>query len=161
MCARSWTRCFHPLVLTTTRGLGREATTFYKHLADIISSKQQKHYTVMCWLRCNSHSPFYNLPSCALGAAHHPTITQDVRSTSPLPPPRVSSVNRIIHSNFLSLFSISFVLPEPLYSCHYKAFAYSGKKKNTHLAWKVQNTNIKCTIKTKWGWHVSFCAYPL
>ena len=44
---------FTPLVLSTTRSLGREATTFYKCLADLISSKQQKHYSnVMCWLRC-------------------------------------------------------------------------------------------------------------
>ena len=43
---------FTPLVLSTTGGLGCEATTFYKRLADLISSKQQKHYTnVMCWLR--------------------------------------------------------------------------------------------------------------
>ena len=44
---------FTPLVLSTTGGLGSEATTFYKRLADLISSKQQKHYSnVMCWLRC-------------------------------------------------------------------------------------------------------------
>ena len=44
---------FTPLVLSTTGGLGVEATTFYKRLADLISLKQQKHYsTVMCWLRC-------------------------------------------------------------------------------------------------------------
>ena len=44
---------FTPLVLSTTGGLGREATTFYKRLADLISSKQQKHYSnVICWLRC-------------------------------------------------------------------------------------------------------------
>ena len=44
---------FTPLVLSTTGGLGIEATTFYKRLADLISSKQDKPYsTVMCWLRC-------------------------------------------------------------------------------------------------------------
>ena len=46
---------FTPLVLSTTGGLGREATTFYKRLADLISAKQQKPYSndiVMCWLRC-------------------------------------------------------------------------------------------------------------
>ena len=30
---------FTPPVLSTTGGLGREATTFYKRLADLISSK--------------------------------------------------------------------------------------------------------------------------
>ena len=44
---------FTPLVLYTTGGLGVEATTFYKRLADLISLKKQKQYsTVMCWLRC-------------------------------------------------------------------------------------------------------------
>ncbi len=32
-----------PLVLSTTGGLSCEATTFYERLADLISSKQQKH----------------------------------------------------------------------------------------------------------------------
>ena len=40
---------FTPLVLSTTGGLGREATTFYKRFTDLITSKQQKHYSnVMC-----------------------------------------------------------------------------------------------------------------
>ena len=44
---------FTPIVFTTTGGMGREATTFYKRLADMIAVKQQKPYsTVMCWLRC-------------------------------------------------------------------------------------------------------------
>ena len=44
---------FTPLVLSTTGSLGREATTFYKRLANLISIKQQVHYSqVMCWLRC-------------------------------------------------------------------------------------------------------------
>ena len=44
---------FTPLVFTTTGGMGREATTFYQRLADMIASKQQKSYpTVMGWLRC-------------------------------------------------------------------------------------------------------------
>ena len=46
---------FTPLVLSTTGGLGREATTFYKRLADLISLKQQKHYSVICW-RCRLSS---------------------------------------------------------------------------------------------------------
>ena len=42
-----------PLVLSTTGSLGNEATVFYKRLADLLSIKQQKHYSVvMCWLRC-------------------------------------------------------------------------------------------------------------
>ena len=44
---------FTPLVLSTTGGMGREATTFFKHLADMIAQKRQHPYpTVMGWLRC-------------------------------------------------------------------------------------------------------------
>ena len=44
---------FTPLVLSTTGGMGREATTFYKRLADMIASKRQHSYSVvMGWLRC-------------------------------------------------------------------------------------------------------------
>ena len=51
--SQTWSLHFTPLVLSTTGGLGREAATFYKRLADLISSKQQKHYSnVICCLRC-------------------------------------------------------------------------------------------------------------
>ena len=44
---------FTPLVLSTTGGMGREATTFYKRLADMIAQKRQHTYpAVMGWLRC-------------------------------------------------------------------------------------------------------------
>ena len=44
---------FTPLVLSTTDGMGREVTTFYKRLADMLSSKRNLPYsTLMGWLRC-------------------------------------------------------------------------------------------------------------
>ena len=44
---------FTPLVLTTTGSMGREASTFYKRLANMLSQKQDKPYSmVMGWLRC-------------------------------------------------------------------------------------------------------------
>ena len=44
---------FTPLVFSTTGGMGQEATTFYKRLADMIAQKQQKPYSIMInWLRC-------------------------------------------------------------------------------------------------------------
>ena len=44
---------FTPLVLSTTGGMAREATTFYKRLADELSRKQDKQYSlVMGWVRC-------------------------------------------------------------------------------------------------------------
>ena len=44
---------FTPLVFSTTGGMGREASTFYKRLADMIAQKRQQPYpAVMGWLRC-------------------------------------------------------------------------------------------------------------
>ena len=44
---------FTPLVLSTTGGMGREAETFYKCLADMLATKRQQHYSpTICWLRC-------------------------------------------------------------------------------------------------------------
>ena len=44
---------FTPLVLSATGGMGREAITFYKRLADGISRKERKEYSVvMGWIRC-------------------------------------------------------------------------------------------------------------
>ncbi len=43
---------FTPLVLSTWGGMGKEAATFYKRLADMIASKRQNPYpAVMGWLR--------------------------------------------------------------------------------------------------------------
>ena len=44
---------FAPLVFSTTGGLGQEATTFYKRLADMLAWKEGKNYSVVIsWLRC-------------------------------------------------------------------------------------------------------------
>ena len=44
---------FTPLVLSTNGGMGTEATTFYKRLADLIANKRNHNYSmVMGWLRC-------------------------------------------------------------------------------------------------------------
>ena len=46
-------RVGHTLVLSITGGMGREAETFYKRLADGISRKERKEYfVVMGWIRC-------------------------------------------------------------------------------------------------------------
>ena len=46
-------RVFTPLVLSSTGGMGREATTFYKRLTDMTSQKRQLPYSVvMRWLKC-------------------------------------------------------------------------------------------------------------
>ena len=48
---------FTPLVFSTTGGMGQEAATFYKRLADMHALKQQKPYSmVINWLRCKGLS---------------------------------------------------------------------------------------------------------
>ncbi len=42
-----------PLILSTTGGMGTEATVFYKRLATMLAAKWGDHYShVLCWLRC-------------------------------------------------------------------------------------------------------------
>ena len=73
---------FTPLVFSTTGGMGREATTFYKRLADGISLKRQHPYTtVMGWLRCRLS--FAALRSCAFTVADPPFTIQYMERTSP------------------------------------------------------------------------------
>ena len=44
---------FTPLVMSVTGGLANEATTFYKRLASLLSSKWDHSYSsTLCWLRC-------------------------------------------------------------------------------------------------------------
>ncbi|XP_064397778.1 uncharacterized protein LOC135344497 [Halichondria panicea] len=44
---------FTPLVMSTTGGMGREATTFYKRLASLLSHKWGNQYCkILNWLRC-------------------------------------------------------------------------------------------------------------
>ena len=45
--------CFTPLVFTTTGGMGKEATAFYKRLASLLSEVRKEPYSaVMSWVRC-------------------------------------------------------------------------------------------------------------
>ena len=72
---------FTPLVLSSTESFGCQATTFYKCLADLISSKQQKHYSnVISWLNVASQLPSYNLQLCVSGAVVHLTTVRGVRN---------------------------------------------------------------------------------
>ena len=44
---------FTPLVFAATRGMGHEASTFYKRLASLLSDKWKEHYAVVLgWIRC-------------------------------------------------------------------------------------------------------------
>ena len=46
-------RVFTPLVLSTSGGMGRAATTFYKRLASMLSDKHEISYSrMMAWIRC-------------------------------------------------------------------------------------------------------------
>ena len=75
---------FTPLVLSTTGGMGREATTFYKRLADLIAQKRQHPYpTVMGWLRCRLSFASLEPLSCVFEAADLLFTVLSVGQTSP------------------------------------------------------------------------------
>ncbi|KAL5489466.1 hypothetical protein EMCRGX_G018560 [Ephydatia muelleri] len=68
---------FTPLVFSTSGAMGREATTFYKRLADLLSDKQDKAYSlIMGWLRCRlSFAILRSAIMCLRGSRssyHHP-----------------------------------------------------------------------------------------
>ena len=73
---------FTPLVFSTTGGMGREAMTFYKRLADMLTQKRQQPYsTVIGWLRCRlSFTSIRASIMCIRGSRsshHHPIIAAD------------------------------------------------------------------------------------
>ena len=68
---------FTPLVLSTTGGMAREAQTFYKRLADMLSRKRDLPYSsLMGWLRCKlSFAILRSAIMCIRGSRsslHHP-----------------------------------------------------------------------------------------
>ena len=68
---------FTPLVLSATGGMAREATAFHKRLADELSWKQDKQYSiVMGWIRCRlSFAILRSAILCIRGSRssrHHP-----------------------------------------------------------------------------------------
>ena len=74
---------FTPLVLSTNGGMGKEATTFYKRLADMIAHKRQQHYSVvMGWLRCRiSFASLRSSVMCIRGSRssfHRPINSSDI-----------------------------------------------------------------------------------
>ena len=67
---------FTPLVFSTSGGMGREGSTFYKHLADMLSRKQEKSYAIVMgciWLRCRLSLLSFVLPLCVF-EAHDPLL---------------------------------------------------------------------------------------
>ena len=73
---------FTPLVFSTTGGMGREAMTFYKRLADMLTQKRHQPYsTVIGWLRCRlSFASIRASIMCIRGSRssyHHPISAAD------------------------------------------------------------------------------------
>ena len=74
---------FTPIVLSTVGSMGREATIFYKRLADLVAQKQQRPYAlVMNWLRCRlSFAILRSAIMCIRGSRsslHHPIWEVDI-----------------------------------------------------------------------------------
>ena len=74
---------FTPLSFSTTRGMARECSTFYRRLADMISIKQDKPYSlVVSWLRTRpSYAFLHAAVPCIRGSrsSHpHPIYEHDL-----------------------------------------------------------------------------------
>ena len=74
---------FTPLILSTTGGMGREAQTFYKRLADLLSHKRNVPYSsIIGWLRCKlSFAILRSAVLCIRGSRssiHHPIKDIDI-----------------------------------------------------------------------------------
>ena len=82
---------FTPLVFATSGGMGKEATMFFKRLADTLSTKNNDHYsTTLAWIRCKlSFSLIRSAVTCIRGsrsAQHHiPSSTIGHRRTASPP----------------------------------------------------------------------------
>ena len=61
---------FTPLVFATTGAMGREATVFYRRLADLLSHKSNMIYaTILAWIRCTlSFSLLWSAAVCIHGS---------------------------------------------------------------------------------------------
>ena len=87
VCSCGWARLLHPLVFSTSRGMGRAATVTYKRLASLLAMKRELPYSViMGWLRCQlsfsllrsaviclrgCRSAYNNVPSYSMNIAVH------------------------------------------------------------------------------------------
>jgi len=61
---------FTPLVFATTEGMGREAVTFYRRLAELLSKHKALSYgSTLAWLRCTlSFSLIRSVIMCIRGS---------------------------------------------------------------------------------------------
>ena len=125
---------FTPLILSTTRGMEREAQTFYKHLEDMLSHKREVTYSnLMGWLRCKlSFTILRSTMMCIRGSRssrYHPI---SVPLTQPLPAWRTvcsSSSNWTTNSQFSFFFLTSctkslHTCPAVLFQFHLWSTAY-------------------------------------
>ena len=95
------TEAVHVIILhwicskTVTGGMGKEAATFYKRLADLLASKRQNPYpAVMGWLRCRlSFASIRSAIMCIRGSRsslHRPVYMDNINLVSQegrIPPP--------------------------------------------------------------------------
>ena len=78
--------CFTPLVLSSTGGLGREATIAYKRIASLLSTKWDRPYpSVLSWIRCSlSFSLLRSSIRCIRGHRSRCGFPVRVRLSSPI-----------------------------------------------------------------------------
>ena len=76
---RSWTCYLHSLILSSSGGMGKDATVFYKWLASMLSEKRGIQYSkMMGWLHCQLSFACYEVPWCVSGEPGHFNTTRQL-----------------------------------------------------------------------------------
>ena len=74
---------FCPVVLSTSGGMGKSATSLYKRIADMLSEKCQDPYSrVMAWIRCRVSFALLRACIACLRGARRPIFTPSVTAAS-------------------------------------------------------------------------------
>ena len=127
---------YTPIVISTWGGMGKEAATFYKRLADMIASKRQNPYPVVM-LRCRlSFASIRSAIMCIRGSRsslHTPVYMDNITLVSQegrVPPPEYIIIKELWHplcsispsstfdcslcsyNHFLLLYIVIFLSPE-------------------------------------------------
>ena len=115
--AQSTARCLHTLVLSTSGGLGREATTFYKfwQISSALKSRSINS-NVISWLRYGSQLSFSILQPAIMfirgsPSSHHRKINVPLTSSNGIQHNGNCNLNPVLS---LSLFGMPFI-PGPFF----------------------------------------------
>jgi len=151
-----------PPCAVSTGSFGCEATTFYKSLADLVSSKQQKHYSsVTSWLRCRLSIAILRSAVMCVGGSRscHYCLRCEVKITLPSSEGLPMYCNqKLSHQGFYFyslyvpppsfLFAALFRGTVPVYTCVLFSFCEHNCSLNINQCFDQQNTTHSCSPQT-------------